>query len=248
MSRHFVSIRNTGGSLVLARKSSTVGRAPLTHPTAPITWTRTPLDRDHFRDVLGRDLEEVAWQRLELIAGHHLGRAAIPDHGLPLPDVRRHLERIMEATLELGALLNTPAGIAIKLELDILDNFLIERPDEFKSIYRRTPLDIDNNLRMIVERIAILKLSHTATSVEGSFGYAHRTSWNLLVGELSNWCAANGISTRFHARGESSSVPVFRRLLSEIDRLLPTDHRQKFGSVDTEIRAIERALALPTAR
>lgn len=232
----------------MTRKSSTVGRTPLIHPTEVIGWAVPSLDRTHFREVVQRDVDDDAWQKLAVIAGQHIGLAAAPDDGVPLPEVRQQLERARQAVAVLDEIFKSRAGRAIHLELDFLDDFIIERPDEFKQLSSRTPLAIDTLLIKLRERLAVLSLLHRGPSrLEGSFGHAHRTAWNTLVVELSAWCREAGISTRFHARSEERAPPVFRRLIAEIDALLPEQHRQKFQSVDTEIRAIERALSRPTS-
>ncbi len=232
----------------MPRKCHTVGRTPLIHPTEGIGWAVASLDRTHFRDVVERDLDDNTWQKLAVIAGQHIGRAAAPDDGVPLPEVRQQLERAREAVVVLDKILASPAGRAICLELDFLDDFIIEQPEEFQALSSRTPLAIDGLLIKLRERLAVLSLLHRGPSrLEGSFGHAHRTAWNTLVIELSAWCLEAGISTRFHARSEAGARPIFRRLIAEIDALLPEQHRQKFQSVDTEIRAIERALSRPTS-
>lgn len=232
----------------MTRKSSTVGRTPLIHPTEVIGWAVASLDRTRFREVVQRDLDDDAWRKLAVIAGQHIGLAAAADDGVPLPEVRRQAERAREAVEALDKILTGRAGRAVRLELDFLDDFIIERPDEFEPLSNRTPLAIDTLLIKLRERLAVLSLLHREPSrLEGGFGHAHRTAWNTLVVELSAWCLEAGISTRFHARSEEGAPPIFRRLIAEIDALLPEQHRQKFQSVDTEIRAIERALARPTS-
>ena len=122
------------------------------------------------------------------------------------PSVRRHLKRLLKGSQRVaGTCLSQPRGRRLRSSSLILNGFLVPSVRlEFGGLLEPSPLATDALLASLHYAFGHSELSSPVNrgGIEGSFGYAHRTSWNQMVVALATWCTDNNISTAYHARSE----------------------------------------------